>query len=359
MIVSQHIKAGRKWLLLVGLSMLLGGSPSAQVEQQPEETTRVHTRVVFVDTLVRDKRTGVPASDLKREDFEILADGKPRVISYFTRGGDVSNKPVALALVLAPIDGGARKSLQSPAFIKAVSESLRMLAPGDEIAVIFSRWGGLTPPRLLTGFTRDRAQIIAAIENLPELSPTKFAADGAPGGQIESLTQALLSVFRTRPDSRAAVIMVTDSIFQMTTAERAEMAASLSRSSVTFNALTTGTDKFFLLSYPILKPAGNVLGVSLYGVPRYLAEQTGGEELRVNKPEDLGVAIERVISSISARYSLGFTLGGDELDDGRLHTLKIKVRARDARGKSRNLKVFARRGYYLPSLPSNEATGVK
>ncbi|HVF56263.1 MAG TPA: VWA domain-containing protein [Pyrinomonadaceae bacterium] len=339
--------------------MLFNGSISAQVQRSPDEITRVHTRVVFVDTLVRDKRTGVPVGDLKREDFEILADGRPRVISYFTRGGSEPNKPLALALVLAPIDDDARNFLRSQPFVKAVSDSLRRLAPGDEVAVIFSRWGGLVPPRILTDFTRDRAQAAAAIESLPDFSPSKLAQGDAGVVHDEALAQTLLSVFGRRPDSRAVVIMITDSIFQMTAAERAEMASGLSRRSVTFNALTTGTDKFFLLSYPILKPAGNVLGLSLYGVPRYLAEQTGGEELRMRKTEDLGIAIEQVISSISARYGLGFDLTADELDDGRMHPLKVKVTARDARGKSRKLKVFARRGYYVPAVDANEASVAK
>jgi hypothetical protein len=112
--------------------------------------------------------------------------------------------------------------------------------------------------------------------------------------------------------------------------------------------LITGTDKFFLFSYPVLKPATGVLGVSLYGVPSYLAQQTGGEEVRVRKPQDYGAALEQVIGDLSSRYSLGFTLAEDEPDDGRLHQLQIKVAARDSSGKERKLRVITRKGYYVP-----------
>ncbi len=43
--------------------------------QEVAETIRVNTRVVFMDALVKDKRTGVPIADLKPENFEILDDG--------------------------------------------------------------------------------------------------------------------------------------------------------------------------------------------------------------------------------------------------------------------------------------------
>jgi hypothetical protein len=79
-----------------------------------------------------------------------------------------------------------------------------------------------------------------------------------------------------------------------------------------------------------------------------LVQQTGGEEVRVRRPEDYGAALEQVIGDLSSRYSLGFTLAGGEPDDGRLHHLKVRVAARDVRGKERKLTVITRRGYYVP-----------
>ncbi len=61
-----------------------------------EDTVRVSTRVVFVDTLVQDKQTGAPVADLTRENFEVLADGKPRALSYFSRAGEGRRRPLAL-----------------------------------------------------------------------------------------------------------------------------------------------------------------------------------------------------------------------------------------------------------------------
>ncbi len=64
---------------------------------KPDDTVRVNTRVVFIDALVKDQKTNEPIRDLARADFQVLDDGKPRELSYFTREGD-SRRPLALLL---------------------------------------------------------------------------------------------------------------------------------------------------------------------------------------------------------------------------------------------------------------------
>lgn len=315
---------------------------------QSADVVRIRTRVVLVDVLVKDKRTNAPVTDLKSSNFEVLDNGRLRQLTYFSRTGEKTERPLAVVLLLAPLDDRARTSMQNPAVLKSIANALAKLPPEDELAVMFSWWGGVVPPQTLVAFTHDRAQISTALANLP--SVTRPVPRDSSGGSSQSLKEALATIAAERPHSRVAVIMITDSVYQMTTQDRDDMTESLLRHSVTLSALVTGTDKFFLFSYPVLKPASGVLGVSLYGVPSYLAQQTGGEEVRVRKPEDYGAALEQVIGDLSARYSLGFTLAEDEPDDGRLHHLKVKVAARDASGKERKLKVTTRRGYYVPKL---------
>ena len=76
------------------LFLVLLAVPAAQA-QEVADTIRVRTRVVFMDALVKDKKTGIPISDLKQENFELFDDGKPRAISYFTREGQ-ARKPLAI-----------------------------------------------------------------------------------------------------------------------------------------------------------------------------------------------------------------------------------------------------------------------
>ena len=75
---------------------------------------RVNTRAVFIDTLVKDKRTGLPVTGLMPDNFQVLDNGKPRALTYFTREGDV-RRPLALVLCLNLDYIGARRYLELPA----------------------------------------------------------------------------------------------------------------------------------------------------------------------------------------------------------------------------------------------------
>jgi hypothetical protein len=319
---------------------------NAQAQAPLGDVIRIRTRVVFVDVLVKDGRTNALVTDLKSNNFEIFDNGRLRQLTYFSRGAEGTDRPLALVLLLAPIDDGARNSLQNPAILQSLATALARLPPEDELAVIFSWWGGVVPPQTLLGFTHDRSQISTALAKLSTF--TQPGATDISGSAPQTLKEALFATAAERPNSQVAVITITDSVYQMTELERNDMTAGLLRNNITFNTLITGTDKFFIFSYPVLKPASGILGLSLYGVPGYLAQHTGGEEVRVRKPQEYGAALEQVFGDLSSRYSLGFTLSEREPDDGQLHHLKVKVTARDARGKGRKFTVITRQGYYLP-----------
>jgi len=61
---------------------------SVGAQEDKEEVERVNTHVVFVDTLVKDQRTGVSVTDLTQDNFEVFDNGKRREITYFSKEGD-------------------------------------------------------------------------------------------------------------------------------------------------------------------------------------------------------------------------------------------------------------------------------
>ena len=71
--------------LLFVLMLLYQPAYSPGQNRNDDDIVRVRTRVVFVDTLVQDKKTGAPIADLARESFQVLAEGKVRTLSYFSR----------------------------------------------------------------------------------------------------------------------------------------------------------------------------------------------------------------------------------------------------------------------------------
>src|SRR5688572_16570717 len=112
------MRATQTWAalsVLASLSLAAGGAgqhrprtiapqTATAVQDPADEVVRVNTRAVFIDTLVKDKRTGAPVVDLNREDFEVLDNGRPRPITYFAAEGTADNRPLALLLVIAPLD---------------------------------------------------------------------------------------------------------------------------------------------------------------------------------------------------------------------------------------------------------------
>src|SRR5437763_1151471 len=95
----ETIVGSISFLFLLGFVLLLCAPVANRAQESKDDLVRVRTRVVFVDTLVQDKQTGAPVADLTRANFEILADGKPRTISYFSREGDVL-RPLAVIIFL-------------------------------------------------------------------------------------------------------------------------------------------------------------------------------------------------------------------------------------------------------------------
>src|SRR5687767_14254393 len=120
------------FLLLVVVATIASVSSRAQ---EAEDTIRIKTRVVFLDALVKDKKTNLPISNLTPENFEVLDDGKPRPISYFTREGQ-ARKPLALIVVLDLREDGAGRFLKEPEILKAMENELAKLPPGDDVAIM-------------------------------------------------------------------------------------------------------------------------------------------------------------------------------------------------------------------------------
>jgi len=404
--------------------------------QEPVDTIKVRTRVVFMDALVKDKKTGIPLSNLKPENFEVLDDGKPRTISYFTREGQ-ARKPLALVLIFDCREDGAGRFLKRPEVIQAITEQLSKLSPGDEIGIMAMNIGEDEKRVWLTQFTNKPDQLAAALARVPsfvdnpevvaaELNKTKketatkkdggslsigsgghdtAAAPTAPNPDIletetikgkngavvtrtvmkdgsinlkrvnksgkvilelndvydmaAAVREATRLAERERPNSQPAIVWVSDGIAPIFYEDRDATQQILIRSNATFSSLTTDLRTLFKFLMPIAKPIGGWLGVSVYGSAKYLAQQTGGEALKVNRPKDFGAGLARIMGNLTARYSLGFALAEDEKDDGRMHELVIRVKALDEKGKERRLEVSSRRGYFMPKTDNEQAAATK
>lgn len=176
-------------ILAALIAIIVVGSRSVAA-QEVADTIRINTRVVFMDALVKDKRTGVPIDDLKPEHFEIYDDGNLRPVSYFTREGQ-ARKPLALVLILDLRDDGAGRFLKRPEILKAMGDELAKLSPEDEVAILAMGINGEDEKRVwLTDFTRDRAQLVAALARAPQFVDVDPEVADARAGKVRNKSDA-------------------------------------------------------------------------------------------------------------------------------------------------------------------------
>ena len=375
--------------------------------QEVEDTIKIKTRVVFLDALVKDKKTNLPISNLTTDNFAVLDDGKPRNITYFTREGQ-ARKPLALVLILDLREDGAGRFLKRTEILKSMEDELAKLPPGDEVAILAMDMNNENEERLwLTEFTNNRAQLAAALAHVPAMCvshegvpPSTEAkvetpkGEGKPDDIVETETirgrngavvkretrrDGRVNVSRTskdgkmtidvgdvydmaaavkdatrkaaelRPNSQTSIVWVSDGIAPIFFEDRDATEQILIRDNVIFNSLTVELRTLFKFLMPIGKPIAGWMGLSLYGSAKLLAQQSGGEAVKVGRVKDYGAGLSRIIGNLTARYSLGFALAEEENDDGRMHSLEVRVNAKDEKGKTRKLQVSSRQGYYMSS----------
>lgn len=361
---------------------------AANGQGQPDEVVRTRTRVVFIHTLVRDKKTRVPVTDLKIENFRVMDNGRPRDLSYFNHDGLGRARPAALVIVL-DLCTSAALYLEKPEVMEHIIKALEKLQPGDEVAVVQTWYEPLAGhlnfelrSKMVEGLTRDRAKTAAALrsvqqfakENLPKvklffslkeaykatwkdsvLQGITMAGGAQPGPPFTvsvapdfeyMIDKAPLLATTEYPNSQVMLLEVTDGFEAESYGKTKEIAHRLIGAGVTINGLVMAKDFLGVATEITGRILAPLMGARFHSVS-YYSQQTGGEMATVRSPEEFASAVERIISGVAARYSLGFTLGEGDKDDGRLHQLQVKVKGRDARGKERKFVVMARQGYYI------------
>jgi VWFA-related protein len=169
---------------------------AAQEQSKPDETTvRVSTALVQIDVGVKDQK-GNLVRDLRREDFEVLEDGKPQPLTHFAVG-----TASRAAVYLDPTRSNSAKPAERAAVtpegrylvlavddyhlvaenLAAVKSALALfveheLAPGDKVALTATS-GAMN---LNQQFTSSRRVILRAISQLSLQDRTGNDAGGVP-----------------------------------------------------------------------------------------------------------------------------------------------------------------------------------
>jgi VWFA-related protein len=309
---------------------------ASAAHQNEPETVRVTARLVNIDVLVTDRRTGVRVDNLNQEDFELLDGDRPMKITHFSRGDD-RDRPFALVLFVE-VNNSIHPIL--PNLENKLDRALRGLQPQDQVAVfVFDPYSF----QMLQELTADRGPILKALDRAEELQSRKNKTEKYK--KFEALPNALLAGVRQvqdrHPGARTALVVIGSDFGVVSGKVIDDVTRHLLTAGATVGGLLktdAQTSAAKLMVRAMTLPSG---GSARADDTAYFSSRTGGEVIKVHE-EDYGDALERIIGNLAQRYSLGFVPDKTQLD-GKPHKLFIKVKL--AQEKARKLQIRARQAY--------------
>jgi len=306
---------------LVGVMPLCAQSPP-DLDRDSVPLIRVSSRLVLLDAMVKNKKTGELIGTLSQDDFRIYDDGVPQQISYF------SHDQLPLSVVfLFDLTDSVQPILKPLA--DAAHEVLNHLKPEDETAIM----GFSSHTELLQDFTTDRSLAADAIEKAAGMKSSE--ATFIHEDMYEAIQQAVKS---TIPGSRRVLVWLTDgtanfenSLTQKTIGKsapahlhsKAEAINELEHSEVVVAALidrSARTDA--LIAAADINPLAFIGGARVGDIRRY-AEMTGGPVLNTSKT-GIAARLALLIDQLRNRYTFGYK-PGDSGGDERFRKLQVAL----------------------------------
>ena len=259
-------------------------------------------------------RKGNIVTDLTRDDFELIEDGKPQTIQYFANGEGDQMPPMHLGLMV-----DASGSMQNDMKLAqgAAIKFLNMLPDAEDITLVdfdtqvrITRYPQRDFPRLVERIRQRKADGWTALYDA--LGTYLDGADSQEGRKI-------LVMYTDGADSRSAISL-------------SETLTLLKASQVTVFAIG------------LVDNTGSARG-QLQMTLRQLTETTGGQAFFPAAMKDVESAYDKVLAEIKGQYHLGY-LSTNTVKDGKWRKVEIKVKRPD-------LKVRTRKGYFGPYLPAS------
>jgi len=338
--MSKVLVARNKILIVCALAALFATAfvataqqapPQKPDDQQPTETLKVNVNIVQLFFNVKDKH-GALIPNLTKDDFEVLEDGKPQTIKYFTAE---SNLPLTLGMMI-DASGSQRNVIDmekqvGAAFLKQI------LTDKDEAYVISFD----ISVDLLQDFTRDVHRLQAALNKakvnvdytsggIPGMGGGPVPTHNAPGTLLYDAVYLSAHDMLAKEVGRKAMILLTDGQDEGSRLKIQDAIEASQKADAIVYVLLCADRGFY---------GGFGGGYTGEGEMRKLTEQTGGRVINVgNKFDKLKEAFDQIAAELRSQYNIGYVPANNKLD-GTYRKLQIKA-------KEQNYKIQSRAGYY-------------
>jgi len=279
---------------------LIGALSLAVLRADQQPTFRSGSRVVPSYVTVTDANNRL-VTDLAREDFEILDNGKPVELTIF----DNEVRPFSVVVML---DTSISMTNRLKDLYAGAEQFLLRLLPHDKAMV-----GGFSDKiEFVAGFSNDRTSLVSSLKQLDFGNETRLY-DGVHAS-IDQLEKV---------EGRRVILLFTDG---------ADFGSKLSSG----KALERARDREVMI-YGIGLETEFFNGQSMVrskpdSILSRFANETGGGFFDLKKDADLGASFTRVAQELRSQYLLGFS---PATLDGKVHKLDVRVKKTGYKTRSR------------------------
>lgn len=298
-----------------GIALTLAASAAAIAAQQ---TFRAAVDLVHFSVVVTD-RHGEPIKGLTADDFEIVEEGKPQTVKFFSAGDPTADLPLHLGFLL-DTSGSMDQSMKevrtaAVKFLNAMESAVDITLVDFDTEVRVARYQTSDYPRLIERIRGRKPDGWTALYDA--LGVYLNGAAGQTG-------QKVLVMYTDGGDTRSS-LTVTD------------LVDMLRASDVTI----------YVLGY-LENQSSTARNDARMQLQRF-ASMTGGQAFFPTSLKEVDKMYETIQKELAGRYSLGYS-STETRADGKWREVKIRVKRPDLK----NLKIRTRAGYFAPLRSSDD-----
>jgi VWFA-related protein len=325
---------GMRKLILFALTVGLCAQqqPQKPVEDAPA-TIKVDVNVVNILASVRDKK-GTLMPHLEKQDFNILEDGKPQTIKYFTRETDL---PLTIGMLVDT--SGSQVNLIGIERNAASQFFSQVLGKKDEAFLLM--FG--EESELLQDYTNSIRLLNEGLNQLRlsapvgGLGPGPVPTVGQPRGTVLYDAVYLAASEKLKQEvGRKVIVVITDGVDEGSKLPIEEAIEAAQKSDAVIYSILY-EDRGFYSGFGRLGFGGG--GEAAL---HKMSDATGGHVFRVDNRHPLDEVFKELQDEMRTQYAIGYT-PTNELRDGSYRKLDVKMVNKD-------LKAQARKGYYATKL---------
>lgn len=312
-----------------------------------DDIERVEAKIVNVDAVVYNKKTGQIIAGLKRENFAIFENGVKQEIASFAE----PESPITVTLVveyskwteyLGRAAGGYFEPGQYEV-IKPVAYFLsRFIKPPHDYASVIAFDMRPTP---ITDFTNDPRRLNDTVNLLFRNQPAfrennlydalKFALVGGRGDSVvlennkeeKSDYQGMVAV----RSKRRAIILVASGIDTFSKINYDQARRIIQEAGIPIYAISTGN--LFFKKYEHLLPAldglsgspGRMTFLQAQNVMNTITKESGGVHFPMTFEGEIPGYLNSINALLRSQYSLAYDLGEAKREPGKKYKLEVKV----------------------------------